>query len=150
MNSPSLDPDLVPELLVSNTQASIAFWCGLCGFQIKYQRPEEGFAYITRGSAHLMLEQRGVGRNWITASLEPPLGRGINFQISVESLDPIVTALDAAGHPLFLAPEEKWYRIGDREEAGVRQFLVMDPDGYLIRFQASLGHRQAPASGESS
>ncbi|MGP4915554.1 MULTISPECIES: bleomycin resistance protein [Brachybacterium] len=150
MKSSSLDPDLVPELLVSNTQASIAFWCGLCGFQIKYQRPEEGFAYITRGSAHLMLEQRGVGRNWITAPLEPPLGRGINFQISVESLDPIVTALDAAGHPLFLAPEEKWYRIGDREETGVRQLLVMDPDGYLIRFQASLGPRHSPARGESS
>ncbi|MFI8776589.1 bleomycin resistance protein [Brachybacterium paraconglomeratum] len=148
MNSPSLDPALVPELLVANTPSSLAFWCGLCGFQIAYERPEEGFAYITRGSAHLMLEQRGVGRNWITGPLEPPLGRGINFQITVDALDPILSALDDAGHPLFMAPEEKWYRISGREEAGVRQFLVTDPDGYLIRFQTSLGHRHALDSRE--
>lgn len=150
VNSPSTDPALVPELLVANTPASLAFWCGLCGFQIAYERPEEGFAYITRGTAHLMLEQRGVGRNWITGPLEPPLGRGINFQITVDALDPILTALNDAGHPLYMAPEEKWYRISDSEEVGVRQFLVMDPDGYLIRFQTSLGHRVALAPGEPS
>ncbi|WP_394217056.1 hypothetical protein [Brachybacterium vulturis] len=115
MNSPSVDPDLVPELLVSNTQASIAFWCGLCGFQIKYQRPKEGFACITRGRAHLMLEQRGVGRNWITAPLEPPLGRGVNFQISVDCLDPILTSLGDADHPLFMVPVEmRWARASER------------------------------------
>lgn len=145
-----MDPALVPELLVANTPASLAFWSGLCGFQIAYERPEEGFAYIARSTAHLMLEQRGVGRNWITGPLEPPLGRGINFQITVDALDPILTALNDAGHPLYMAPEEKWYRISDREEAGVRQFLVMDPDGYLIRFQTSLGHRVALAPGEPS
>ena len=49
-----------------------------------------------------------------------------------------------------MAPEEKWYRIGDREEAGVRQFLVTDPDGYLFSFQSSLGHRTALAHDEAS
>ena len=29
-------------------------------------------------------------------------------------------------------------------EAGVAQFLVQDPDGCLIRFQASLGRRLMP------
>lgn len=58
-----IDPDLVPELLVTNVNASIEFWCRLCGFTIAYDRPEEGFAYISRGNAHLMLEERGVGRN---------------------------------------------------------------------------------------
>jgi len=140
----------VPELLVASTPTSLEFWCGLCGFHIAYERPEEGFAYITRGSAHLMLEQRGVGRNWLTAPLEPPLGRGVNFQISVADLDPILAALDDAGYPLFMAPEVKWYRISDRQEAGVRQFLVTDPDGYLIRLQTSLGHRQTAARSEPS
>ncbi len=27
------------------------------------------------------------------------------------------------------------------EEAGIRQFLVADPDGYLIRYQCSTGRR---------
>ncbi|MCR2761969.1 VOC family protein [Microbacterium sp. zg.B48] len=141
MNSSGADPALVPELLVRDTLKSIQFWCGLCGFEIDYQRPEEGFAYVSLGSAHIMLEQRGVGRNWITAPLEPPLGRGINFQISVPTVDPILTSLRDANYPLFMPPETKWYRIGDLDEAGVTQFLVTDPDGYLVRFQASLGHR---------
>ena len=141
MSSSSADPALVPELLVSDTLKSLKFWCGLCGFAIDYQRPEEGFAYVSLGSAHIMLEQRGMGRNWITAPLELPLGRGINFQISVPDLDPILEALDGAGYPLFMPSEVKWYRITDLDEAAVRQFLVTDPDGYLIRFQAPLGHR---------
>lgn len=135
------DPALVPELLVGDVLRSIDFWCGLCGFKIDYQRPEEGFAYVSLGGAHLMLEQYGIGRNWITAPLEPPLGRGVNFQISVPTLDPILAALRAADHALFMPPETKWYRVGNLDEAGVRQFLVTDPDGYLIRFQTSLGHR---------
>lgn len=135
------DPALVPELLVNDTRVSIDFWCGLCGFEIAYQRPEEGFAYVSLGSAHLMLEQHGLGRNWITAPLERPFGRGINFQITVPSLAPILIALNDASYPLFMQPETTWYRTGELEESGVSQFLVADPDGYLVRFQESKGHR---------
>ena len=63
-------PMLVPELLVSDLASSLAFWCDCCGFEIAYERVEEGFAYLRRGSAHLMLEQRGAGRNWISGSLK--------------------------------------------------------------------------------
>lgn len=136
-----LEPDLVPELLVGDVRKSIDFWCGVCGFSITYDRPDEGFVYIARGSAHVMLEQQGIGRNWVSAPLDPPLGRGINFQVSVSDLDPILTALAAASWPLFMKPESKWYRVSDTEEAGVQQFLVADPDGYLIRFQRPLGRR---------
>lgn len=139
--SPPPGPALVPELLVTDTLKSIEFWCGLCGFVVDYERREEGFAYVSLGSAHLMLEQRGVGRNWVSAPLERPLGRGVNFQISVPTLTPIIEALSGAGWPLFMTPETKWYRVGDLEEAGVRQFLVTDPDGYLARFQAAIGRR---------
>ncbi|WP_295014371.1 VOC family protein [uncultured Microbacterium sp.] len=141
MSDSPVDPALVPELLVNDLARSIEFWCGLCGFQISYRRPEEGFVYIARGSAHLMLEQRGIGRNWITGPLEPPLGRGINFQIAISHLDPVITALREADYPLFMETESTWYRIDEDVEAGVQQFLVTDPDGYLLRFQASIGRR---------
>jgi catechol 2,3-dioxygenase-like lactoylglutathione lyase family enzyme len=136
------EPTLVPELLVASLARSIEFWCGLCGFEIRYERVHDRFAYIARGSAHVMLEQAGIGRNWITAPLEPPFGRGVNFQVAVDELEPLLTALRKAGYPLFMEPESKWYRVHD-EEAGVRQFLVRDPDGYLIRFQTPLGRRPA-------
>jgi catechol 2,3-dioxygenase-like lactoylglutathione lyase family enzyme len=140
-----VDPALVPELLVSDLDKSLQFWRDLCGFAVRYARPDEGFSYVALGSAHLMLEQIGVGRNWITGPLEPPLGRGINFQISVPDADALATSIAAGGVELFMQPETKWYRVGG-EEAGVRQFLVTDPDGYLIRFQSSLGRRVASVS----
>jgi catechol 2,3-dioxygenase-like lactoylglutathione lyase family enzyme len=133
-------PALVPELLVTDIDRSIEFWCVTCGFELRYSRPEERFAYIALGTAHVMLEQVGAGRNWVTAALDAPLGRGINFQISVPDIDTIVNALARAGEELFMQPETKWYRLVG-EEAGVKQFLVTDPDGYLIRFQSSLGRR---------
>jgi catechol 2,3-dioxygenase-like lactoylglutathione lyase family enzyme len=127
-------PALVPELLVASLDQSLAFWHDLCAFSVRYARPEEGFAYLQLGTAHVMLEQAGVGRNWITADLERPLGRGINFQISVPSVAPLVARLEATRWPLFMKPETRAYRVGDAE-LGVVQFLVQDPDGYLIRFQ---------------
>lgn len=134
------DLALVPELLVTDIDQSIEFWCGNCGFELSYSRPEERFAYIELGAAHVMLEQIGVGRNWVTSALEPPLGRGINLQISVPDTDAMVKTLERAGVQLFMQPEIRWYRLAD-DQVGVKQFLVTDPDGYLIRFQSSLGRR---------
>ena len=69
-------------------------------------RPPGGtIAYIGLGSAHVMLEQVGVGRNWVTGPLGPPLGRGINFQITVPDADVVVARLRAAGIELFMPPE---------------------------------------------
>ena len=55
---------------------------------------------------------------------------------------PILASLNAAGWPLFLALGEVWHRAGT-SETGVRQFLVQDPDGYLVRFSQGLGLRPA-------
>lgn len=134
------EPALVPELLVTDLDVSLRFWVDRCGFTIRYDRPDERFAYLVLGSAHLMLEQAGAGRNWLTGPLDPPLGRGVNLQISVADSDAVAAALDRAGVPLFMAPETKWYATGDTE-VGVRQFLVADPDGYLIRFQSRVPRR---------
>jgi hypothetical protein len=44
----------------------------------------------------------------------------------------------SAGVELFMQPERKWYQVGD-DDQGVEQFLVTDPDGYLLRLQPLLG-----------
>ncbi|MHC2184757.1 catechol 2,3-dioxygenase-like lactoylglutathione lyase family enzyme [Rathayibacter agropyri] len=136
------DPDLVPELLVENLERSLAFWCGPCGFRLHYSRPEEGFAYLVLGTAHVMLEEAGLGRNWLAGALEQPFGRGMNLQVHVEDADYHAVALAEAGVALFSPLESRWYRVG-AEEVGVRQLVVADPDGYLLRFQSSLGRRPA-------
>jgi len=135
---PVFFPDLVPELLIEDLPASLAFWVGLCGFEVLYDRPDDGFAYLQSGTAHLMLEQVGIGRNWIPAPLERPLGRGINFQITLPDIAPLLERLAAAEWPLFMPAETKWYETG-ATRAGVAQFLVQDPDGYLVRFSSRVG-----------
>lgn len=136
----SNEPGLVPELAVTDYEASRRFWCDLVGFSLRYERPEEGFGYLVLGNAHLMLDQINQGRTWATGMLEAPLGRGINLEIQVVPLDAAWERLTQAQWPIFVEPEEKWYRAGD-VEIGVRQFLVQDPDGYLVRLQEEIGER---------
>jgi catechol 2,3-dioxygenase-like lactoylglutathione lyase family enzyme len=132
---------LVPELLVSDLDESLAFWCGMLGFRIAYDRPEERFAYLDLEGAQVMLEERSEHqRQWVTAGLAAPLGRGVNFQVEVSDCEPALERLALAGWPLFSDPEEAWYRVDDTE-TGVRQFLVQDPDGYLVRLSSPLGDR---------
>jgi catechol 2,3-dioxygenase-like lactoylglutathione lyase family enzyme len=131
---------LVPELSITNFEKSLHFYTQILGFSIAYQRPEEGFAFLTLGQAQIMIDEIGKSRTWATAEFNYPLGRGINLQIEVASLEPLLTNLRANHIQLFLEPEEKWYQVGDYE-AGNRQFLVQDPDGYLLRFAEDLGRR---------
>lgn len=131
---------LVPELLVADVDASMRFWCDLCSFRVAFSRLAEGFAYLDLDGAQLMLEELGRGRNWLTGPLEVPLGRGVNFQVNVQAIAPILSSLTRAGWPLFMAPEERCYQTG-AVETGVHQFLVQDPDGYLVRFAAQFGDR---------
>lgn len=130
---------LVPELLVSDLQVSLCFWRDLLGFRVLYERPAEGFAYLERDRAEVMLETLGE-RSFGVGTLERPFGRGINLQIEARSLAPLLEALAQAQWPLYRQPEERWYRTGD-SETGQRQFLVQDPDGYLLRFAQGLGVR---------
>ncbi len=144
-----LHPKLIPELNVSDLATSLRFWRDILQFEILYDRPEEGFARMVRDGVEFMLETHGAGpaeraRIWDTGPLERPFGRGINFQISVSDVDVLISALAKANWPLFFGPEERWYRAGS-EEVGARQFLVQDPDGYLLRFSQPLGRRPAQA-----
>jgi catechol 2,3-dioxygenase-like lactoylglutathione lyase family enzyme len=129
---------LVPELDVFDLATSKAFWCDILGFQIAYQRPENGFVYVELQGSQVMLCQHNG--KWQTGDLAHPLGRGINFQMFVASVDPLLHALEKASWPLFEECHVAWYRIGGEERCS-RQFLVQDPDGYLLRFAQNLGSR---------
>ena len=133
---------LVPELAISDFEKSLWFYTKILGFTIEYQRVEEGFAYLSLGESQLMIDQIGRTRTWRTGEFEYPLGRGINIQIKVvESIDSLLERLSQNNVPLFMEPEEKWYKKEDYE-VGNKQFLVQDPDGYLLRFFEDLGRRE--------
>ncbi len=132
---------LVPELSVSDFAKSLDFYTRILNFSVAYKREEEGFALLFHGEAQLMIDEIGKGRTWKTGEFEHPLGRGMNLQIAVKNIEPLLANLKENNIPLFMETEEKWYRKGD-VEVGNRQFLVQDPDGYLLRFTEDMGERQ--------
>lgn len=132
---------LVPELMVTNLENSLVFWVKYVGFKVAYQRPEDGFAYLDLAGAQIMLEQVDPqAGQWLTAPLEQPFGRGINLQIDVKAVAPIIEQLGRAGYPLFRDCQDTWYRA-ETVEVGQREFIVQDPDGYLVRLVERLGER---------
>lgn len=82
---------LVPELSVSNIQNSEHFYIDILGFQLEYERVEDKFAFISLGEAQIMLEE--MNGHWDTTRLDYPLGRGINFQISIQNVDKLYQRL---------------------------------------------------------
>ena len=132
---------ITPELDVTDLQKSLAFYIGTLGFRILFQRHEEKFAYLDIEGAGFMLEEvTGPGRRFRTAPLEHPFGRGVNFQINVKDVNDLYARAKHAGFKIVISLEEKWYRQ-DGKENGNRQFVVADPDGYLLRFFEDLGQR---------
>ncbi len=133
--------ELVPELHCSDIEKSVAFYTETLGFTVAYARPEERFAYLEREGAQLMVIQPEPGGGiWRTGELIAPYGRGINLQIRATDARTLLAALEARGWPIFWPLEEVWYRR-DETMLGNRQFLVQDPDGYLLRFYENLGSR---------
>ena len=134
---------LTPELYCTDIKTSLAFYVDILGFEIQYQRPEEGFAMLERQGSRIMLDQivPGNKRSWITAPLEAPFGRGINLQMMTSRIDELYAKIQNSGARIFLPMEEKWYRANDMG-LGNRQFIVQDPDGFLLRFFEDLGERK--------
>jgi catechol 2,3-dioxygenase-like lactoylglutathione lyase family enzyme len=127
---------LIPELSVSNLKSSLHFYIDILRFKIEYKRDESKFALISFQESQLMIEE--INDNWTTGKLEHPFGRGINFQIKVENIQPILDNLKGKDYPIFVEPKENWYRKDDLL-LGNKEFLVQDPDGYLLRFAENLG-----------
>jgi catechol 2,3-dioxygenase-like lactoylglutathione lyase family enzyme len=147
---------LVPELDVTALARSLRFYAEVLEFRILFERSEDRFAYLERDGVELMIQEAaGPGRRFRTAPLEFPCGRGVNFQLRVEDVDRVHSRAVEAGDDIVSPIEERWYRVDVTEsggrwqvkgptEAGNRQFIVADPDGYLWRPFRDLGMRPAP------
>lgn len=131
---------LIPELLVSDFEKSLHFYKNVLGFKVDYDRPENKFAMLSYEGSNLMIDERnGV---WETDELKYPFGRGINIQIATSEIESLLTALQVSDIKLYQEVKDSWYRKG-AIEVGRREFLIQDPDGYLLRFSQDIGERNA-------
>lgn len=147
---------LVPELDVADVARSRRFCIEVLGFQVLFERAAEHFVYLEHDGVELMLQDAaGPGRRFRTAPLDPPFGRGVNFQLRVDDVDEVYRRAIDAGAEIVIPIEERWYRVDvtvpgrgrwhttGPTEAGNRQFVLADPNGYLWRPFRDLGTRPA-------
>ena len=121
---------LIPELSVSNIDNSKDFYLNL-GFKIKYERVEDKFCFLELENNQIMIEENN--NNWNTGMLEYPYGRGINISMEISNIDKMYKSLKNKNIKFFLDLEVHEYRV-DKKIYYDKEFLIQDPDGYLLRF----------------
>ena len=121
---------LIPELSVSNIENSKQFYLKL-GFKIMYERKEDKFVFIEFQGNQIMLEE--INNNWNTGKLEYPFGRGINISMTVNNINEYYNDLKNKEVIFFKDIMVNKYRV-DEEIYEDIEFLIQDPDGYLLRF----------------
>ena len=130
---------IIPELSVTNLKNSLEFYKTV-GFKIEYERTENKFVFLSLGEIQFMLQEISKEDKWAIAPLSYPFGNGINFQLEVENVENIYNSLKENNYEIAYEIEENWYRQDDKL-LGNKEFLVQDPDGYLLRFSEDLGEK---------
>lgn len=133
---------LVPELTVSDFATSLTFYTERLGFSVAYLRGKPDFAYLDRDGIQIMLEE--APPSWPVGELTRPYGRGVNFEIAWYDVTQLRDKLVGQDYPLYRDLQDTWRETGDTL-SGAREFLVQDPDGYLLRFAQPLGERAKEA-----
>jgi len=134
---------LVPELPVPDHATSREFYARILGFEVRYERPEENFSYLDLGGAELMIAGIGLLDDGKTrASVWPrnqSADRGEEDRSDHRAAQGSRDRVVPAGRGSLVS--------GSDMHSGNRQFLVQDPDGYLLRFFEDLGRHSLPGAG---
>ena len=121
---------LIPELSVSNIEKSREFYLML-GFKIKYERKNDKFIFLERDGCQLMIQEHND--NWNTGELEYPYGRGINISMEITDVEGLYNLIVKINYTVFSEIIYNEYET-DGKTFIDKEFLVQDPDGYLLRF----------------
>lgn len=115
------------ELFVGDMDAAIAFYSEVLGFEL--DRRESGYASLRRGAVILGLgpvSKLPVEGGYFTRDVAGlRRGLGVEIVLEVDDLDAYHARVLASGHPIFEPLRERPW--------GLRDFRVVDPDGYYLR-----------------
>lgn len=121
---------LIPELTVTNIEKSKEFYQSI-GFEIMYERKENKFCFLQLEDNQIMIEEQND--NWNVGEMEYPFGRGINISMSVSNVEKLYEELKNKNIKMFLELEIHEYKVNNKKYKD-KEFLIQDPDGYLLRF----------------
>jgi lactoylglutathione lyase len=119
---------LTPNLVVSNVERSVAFYCDTLGFMLTQKVPDQSplvFASVQSGSVEVFFNAPEPAVAEYPAFESKPIGGTLTLFMEVDGINVLHDAL--AGRVKIVMPlERKWY--------GVTEFAITDPDGYVITF----------------
>jgi uncharacterized glyoxalase superfamily protein PhnB len=119
---------LTPNLVVSNVERSVAFYCDTLGFTLTQKVPDQSplvFATVQSGDVEIFLNAPEPAIAEYPAFKSKPIGGTLTLFMEVDGIEVLHEAL--AGRVTVVMPlERKWY--------GVTEFAIVDPDGYVITF----------------
>ena len=122
---------MIPELSVFDIEQTKRFYNDL-GFKIEYERPEEKFVFMSFQDSQFMFEQIH-DNGWNIDELIYPLGRGINFSIAVDDIERLYKLVKTLNLEIYRDLNRSIYQVNGTEETQT-EFLIQDPNGYLLRF----------------
>lgn len=122
---------MIPELSVFDIEQTKRFYNDL-GFKIEYERPEEKFVFMSFQDSQFMFEQIH-DNGWNIGELIYPLGRGINFSIAVDDIEGLYKLVKTLNLEIYRKLNRSIYQVNGTEETQT-EFLIQDPNGYLLRF----------------
>ena len=96
-----------------------------------YERKEDKFAFLELEVNQLMIEE--INDNWNTEKLEYPFGRGINISMTINDIDKYYQELVNKNITFFKDIMTNEYDVNGKTYLD-KEFLIQDPDGYLLRF----------------
>ena len=119
---------LTPNLIVSNVEQSLAFYCDVLGFTRTHAVPDESpfvFAGVQSGPVEIFLNASGPMIEEYPALAGKPLGGTLTLFIEVVGIEKVYDELKSRVK-ISMPLEKKWY--------GVTEFAFEDPDGYVMTF----------------
>ena len=121
---------LIPELSVSDINKSKEFYLKI-GFKIVYQRVADKFIFLELEDNQIMIQE--INSNWEVGKLTYPFGRGINISMAIKDIDSYYLKLKDMEIKFFKEMMINEYQVNDVTYQD-KEFLIQDPDGYLLRF----------------
>ena len=122
---------MMPELSIFDIEQTKKFYREL-GFKIEYERTEDKFVFMSFQDSQFMFEQIHDD-GWNIGELVYPLGRGINFSIAVDDIEELYKLVNNLNIDLYRELTRNIYQVNGIEEMQI-EFLIQDPNGYLLRF----------------
>lgn len=124
---------IVPELLVTDIDRSVDAYTTLFGFEAEHTRPGLAVLTLPHSGAQIVLEQYDPESPLIVAELKNPLGRGVSLSIRVDDPAGVYQKLRSGKYPIMVPMQVAEYDEGDKTFTR-SEFVVQDPDGYVLRF----------------